>query len=358
LFASILGQRFAEIMSGMHVQYFVQGFVLPDIRRTARNSRIFNGRRDLGLSTSASLANCVAYVWSFSFFKTCLETHEYAMLLANASKHYITSHGCGYSLIRVEPLLRKGSGQLAQLLGADVMDLDRSACSERVMLAVTASVHEQKFLYGSIEMAVQTWHKSSASLPSDVQRVCSAFSDVLANKAMPVLRALLGLTSVSCVTLLAIGGGIDALKAWHAKEVRGGAMALTPMQLDFVAVDSCVSQFIAPAGGGKTEVALSHAAFAYDMKCFVVVATKTKKMVRELYSRFVSRRPDANVLLFELVEGRESYAEDSLSLYIRNKTNTCLELEWWLLETFDQCLTRMCAVRAELVRRVPQSLEV
>jgi hypothetical protein len=36
------------------------------------------------------------------------------------------------------------------------------------------------------------------------------------------------------------------------------------MQLDaFVAVDACVSQFIAPAGGGNTEVALAHAAFAY-----------------------------------------------------------------------------------------------
>jgi hypothetical protein len=118
----------------------------------------------------------------------------------------------------------------------------------------------------------------------------------------------------------------------------GSLLRLSAIQLKAsLELDARVYCVTGPAGSGKTEIAVMHAALAYDRGCFVVLAARTKKFVRELSLRFRQRRPESQGLDFELISHAGGYPEDSMSLYLRRLMNSVVNIDWWVFQSRRGC---------------------
>jgi hypothetical protein len=100
-----------------------------------------------------------------------------------------------------------------------------------------------------------------------------------------------------------------------------------------------------------------HAALAYDRGSFVVVAARTKKIVRELSLRFRQRRPYSKCLDFELISHADAYSEDSMSVYLRRMMNSVVNIEWWILQSFDEAFGRLYKLHLALCRDSARGVE-
>jgi hypothetical protein len=296
LFQKAYAHHVAEQVKEMKIRKFFSGVVRPETRKNSVDSRVYIGHNSNPVHGLCSWKHALALVWRRNVFLEAVAMHDYGALNAGASTHVVTSHGgCGAQL-GVEPKLITASSDenvSAPSLSVDCRGLgNQGGNPSHVVVAMTTSCHEAYFTYESFRAAArESAQGEDASLPA-VCAVSNMFCDRVLEESLPVLRSVLGQHTPSGETrklLLRIFGDDIEMKAWVTAQ-GGSFLRLSAIQLKaFLKLDARVNCITGPARSWKTEIALMHAALAYNRGCFVVVAARTKKIVRELSLRFRER---------------------------------------------------------------------
>jgi hypothetical protein len=266
---------------------FFSRVVRPETRKNSVDSRVYIGNNSNPVHGHCSWKHALALVWRRDVFLEAVAMQDYGALHASANNHVVTSHGgCGAQL-GVEPKLITASSDenvSAPSLSVDCRGLSNQGGNpSHIVVAMTTSCHEAYFTYESLRAAArESAQGEDASLPA-VCAVSNMFCDRMLEKSLPVLRSVLGLHTPSGETrilLLRIFGEDVEMKAWVTGQ-GGSFLRLSAIQLKaLLKLDARVNCITGPAGSGKTEIALMHAALAYDRGCFVVVAANEKYTYR------------------------------------------------------------------------------
>ena len=197
LFQKAYAQLIAQEVREMKIQNFVSGVQRPETRKNPADTRLYIGTHSNPADTLRSWKHAVAMVWGRDVFLDAVKKQDYGKLAIIASNHVVTSHGgCG-AQVAVEPKFSTAGNVenvVTSLLSMDYrLQNNQGATSSHVVIAMTTSFHEAYFTYESLRAAARELAQCQDVSLTALPAVSKLFCDILVEKDLPVLRAVLGL---------------------------------------------------------------------------------------------------------------------------------------------------------------------
>ncbi len=190
-YAAYIAQEVREIK----ILKFFSGVLRPETRKNAGDTRLYIGTHCNPADTLRSWKHAVAMVWGRTDFLDAVAKQDYGKLAVSASTHVVISHGgCG-AQVAVEPKCSPGGNAenvVPSLVSIDCrLQNDQGATPSQVVIAMTTSFHEAYFTYESLRAAArEVAHCQDVSLTA-LTAVSKVVCDILVEKDLPVLRAVL-----------------------------------------------------------------------------------------------------------------------------------------------------------------------